>query len=238
MRGIVRHYHQVDADLAAAARQMVNRRGVPKTVDAVLDLSADLLPAMLEGRRFLHAREIELVAADFPHLVMPQNPAFYPVGALAQEIARCAGLTPGPDLDIPRELTPKEIRQAARAARQVVIDSDDSLDTFINSLTAGMGRHARAASRDAIIRAAQINRRKWARQVNGPTCAFCSILAARGAVYTRHTAKFKTHNKCDCTATIVEGAEWDGKKEAQRLARHWAAAKGDLEKFKKMERIA
>ena len=39
----------------------------------------------------------------------------------------------------------------------------------------------------------------WTR-VSGDSCGFCRMLAGRGAVYKRETARFAAHGHCDCTA--------------------------------------
>lgn len=40
----------------------------------------------------------------------------------------------------------------------------------------------------------------WARVTNGDPCAFCRMLASRGAIYkTKKTADFEAHGQCACT---------------------------------------
>jgi len=41
------------------------------------------------------------------------------------------------------------------------------------------------------------------RRVQGDSCRFCSMLAARGAVYRESTARFAAHSGCDCGAEPV-----------------------------------
>ena len=44
----------------------------------------------------------------------------------------------------------------------------------------------------------------WARITSGQPCAFCAMLASRGAVFkTEQSAGFKAHNHCACTAMPV-----------------------------------
>jgi hypothetical protein len=44
----------------------------------------------------------------------------------------------------------------------------------------------------------------WARVTSGNPCAFCAMLAGRGAVYrTEATASFEAHNHCSCVAMPV-----------------------------------
>lgn len=48
--------------------------------------------------------------------------------------------------------------------------------------------------------------RGWQRQGDGKSCAFCSMLIARGAVYRESTAAFAAHDHCGCVAVPA----WDG----------------------------
>lgn len=54
--------------------------------------------------------------------------------------------------------------------------------------------------RDTIIGAVQADRkaRAWARVPEPGACYFCVMLATRGAVYSEHTADFRTHDHCRC----------------------------------------
>jgi hypothetical protein len=45
--------------------------------------------------------------------------------------------------------------------------------------------------------------RGWRRQTTGKSCAFCVMLAGRGAVYSAATVRFKSHDYCDCIAVPV-----------------------------------
>lgn len=40
----------------------------------------------------------------------------------------------------------------------------------------------------------------WARVTDGAPCAFCAMLASRGAVYSKGTVSFRAHDHCGCTA--------------------------------------
>lgn len=42
--------------------------------------------------------------------------------------------------------------------------------------------------------------RGWRRVGDGKTCPFCSMLIGRGAVYTKATADFDSHDSCGCSA--------------------------------------
>lgn len=67
-----------------------------------------------------------------------------------------------------------------------------------------------SASRDYVIQSARRTRLKCRRVIAGKTCAFCSMLAARGPVYTEDTVTFRAHRCCDCTWEICKETpdEW------------------------------
>lgn len=69
-------------------------------------------------------------------------------------------------------------------------------------------RMALQPGRDTIVRSTSLDPAKpqWARVPVGPTCAFCLVLASRGAVYlTEESAgqHRKYHAECNCTATPI-----------------------------------
>lgn len=55
---------------------------------------------------------------------------------------------------------------------------------------------------------------RWRRVTDGAPCAFCALLASRGAVYTSDTADFEAHAHCACTAEPV--FRGDGHDQASR----------------------
>lgn len=67
-----------------------------------------------------------------------------------------------------------------------------------------------STSRDYVIQSARRTRLKCRRVIAGKTCAFCSMLAARGPVYTEDTVTFRAHRCCDCTWEICKETpnEW------------------------------
>lgn len=49
----------------------------------------------------------------------------------------------------------------------------------------------------------------WARQARPDACAFCRLLATRGAVYGEATAGFQAHDGCSCVAVpLFDGQTW------------------------------
>lgn len=97
-------------------------------------------------------------------------------------------------------------------------------------------RHVLQGGRDTVVRSTGEDPRalKWARVTRGTPCAFCAMIASRGAVFLGHdTAEFEAHDACNCTAEPhyedsampVDSQRWrDMYDQAQRDAR----ASGDL----------
>lgn len=74
----------------------------------------------------------------------------------------------------------------------------------------------------------------WQRLTDGDPCAFCRMLASRGAVYkTERTARFEPHGSCACTADpIYAEDEIDPQAAAFRgefdMSKRWARASGTM----------
>lgn len=66
-------------------------------------------------------------------------------------------------------------------------------------------RHAMDGGRDTILATTQADERArgWERVASGNACAFCQMLAGRGAVYGEASADFESHDGCGCTAEPV-----------------------------------
>lgn len=67
----------------------------------------------------------------------------------------------------------------------------------------------------------------WARSAALGACAFCRVLAIRGAVYKQDTVDFRAHDGCHCmTVPVFRGQRFelsDKAKEWERLYREYAA---------------
>lgn len=95
---------------------------------------------------------------------------------------------------------------------------------------ATLERHVVQAGRDAVLDAASEDPQAvgFARVPSGAeTCAFCLMLASRGAVYkSEQTARFKDgtrdpyHNNCDCVIVpVFVRNRWDGRERADEAKR-------------------
>ncbi|HWM40125.1 MAG TPA: hypothetical protein VNS49_23770 [Streptomyces sp.] len=113
----------------------------------------------------------------------------------------------------PAQLEPMETRlDAAEAKAEQVVQklvTDQARDTV----------------REAVRRDRQAT--GWARAAAIGACAFCKMLASRGAVYGEDTADFRAHDGCHCgVIPIFRGQRFelsDKAKEWERLYREYAA---------------
>lgn len=77
-----------------------------------------------------------------------------------------------------------------------------SPETFHTLILGGLQRRIAAGARKTIMYSALADpaAEGWKRIASGATCDFCKMLASRGAVYSRDTADFHTHDHCNCIA--------------------------------------
>lgn len=119
------------------------------------------------------------------------------------------------DLDeaTPAQLQPMDVRlaQAETKAEQVA-------QKLVTDTGRGTVREAVRQDRQATA---------WARAAARGACAFCKLLAARGAVYKRDTADFRAHDGCHCgVVPVFRGQRFelsDHAKEWERIYREFAA---------------
>lgn len=116
--------------------------------------------------------------------------------------------------------------------------SKDDIETLV---IGGVQRIIANAHRETVMRSAFADPQAagWARFARGShTCGFCYMLTSRGAVYTEATAKFGSHDHCDCGA----GPIW--KKNPQQVdaykatTRRRSAATTDADNARAREWIA
>lgn len=80
------------------------------------------------------------------------------------------------------------------------VATDDS--TLIKLLEGGLQRRVVNFGRSTVMTSAVTDphARGWQRLGEGKNCDFCNMLIGRGAVYTRETADFRSHDHCNCVA--------------------------------------
>lgn len=66
-------------------------------------------------------------------------------------------------------------------------------------------RHALNGGRETLLETMRADHgaRGWRRTTSGNPCKFCSMLAGRGAVYSKDTADFQAHDGCSCGVAPV-----------------------------------
>ena len=91
-----------------------------------------------------------------------------------------------------------------RVAIRQGASEEEALALARRHVRTGASRAAYDRDRLSVIRSARKSRLRARRVIVGKTCAFCSMLAARGPVYTPETAAFQAHPHCDCTYEISD----------------------------------
>lgn len=118
-----------------------------------------------------------------------------------------------PDEATLAQLQPMDVRlaQAEKKAEQVA-------QKLVTDTGRGTVREAVRQDRQATA---------WARAAARGACAFCKLLASRGAVYKQDTAKFRAHDGCHCgVVPVFKGQRFelsDHAKEWERIYREFAA---------------
>lgn len=240
MIGVERAYYEVDRQTQLIVSQLVARSGIPLSLDAVPLIAQQIMPQLLEMRRALWADEIRAIRATHPGLEL-SDVRFYPQPALERIIRRAAGMEPDSHLVDVTNLDPLTAKAATRRLLPIAAPTDPAaIAAFTARLAADMSVHVKQASRDTIHDVASINKIRYARMLTGnESCAFCVMLASRGAVYSESTATTTEagkayHSHCDCVAVVVPNADsWEGKDQADALYEEWAEAGGKLSLFRK-----
>ena len=133
------------------------------------------------------------------------------------------------------------IRLAAPLPQEIALNAlrGAGLSGIINARKAGLSPQAAARNglvkmvgqmsslvlgggRDTIIEAVAADPQvsHWQRVTSGEPCAFCAMLATRGAVFSADTADFEAHDHCSCSAEAAyEGSAMP--LTSQRLESQW-----------------
>ena len=98
---------------------------------------------------------------------------------------------------------PVRIKSAMRRGTPL----DRAVDIANASQAAAGMRHALDAGRETLVETMKADPAVggWQRVTSGRACAFCRMLADRGAVYKEATADFASHDHCSCSAEPVFG---------------------------------
>lgn len=221
-------YGAVERELQREVLDLIAHHGVPQSAGQAHDLADALYPLVTSRRREMWAREATLLRQAHPGIEVP-GVSDYPLTALRKLTMNTAGLMPYSKPVNVEMFDPKtQALQRVSTAPYLMPDAEDVQVAMVNRLAAGSSRHIKQASRDLVQRTADHNNVRWARRLSGrENCAFCAMLASRGAVYTRQTVTStgdgrRYHDHCDCTAVLVpDPKNWDGRQEADELYSMW-----------------
>lgn len=74
----------------------------------------------------------------------------------------------------------------------------------------------------------------WRRISSGSSCAFCAMLVSRGAVYSKASADFQSHDHCSCSPEPLYEREPEPE-DVRRLQEQWAEATGGVTGAEKLK---
>ncbi|KOT94481.1 hypothetical protein ADK70_12425 [Streptomyces rimosus subsp. pseudoverticillatus] len=123
----------------------------------------------------------------------------------------------------PREPDDPKTTDAQREPLETRLEqAEKKAEAVAQKLVVDQGRDA---VREAVRRDPQAT--AWARAAALGACAFCKLLATRGAVYKQDTADFRSHDNCHCgVVPVFKGQRFelsDHAREWERLYREYAA---------------
>lgn len=232
----------------ALIKEGIKRYGVPTNRKQTYRLAERLHPAVTDMRS--SARDITLrdAARELASNGFEFQPAIersYEIDALDEAISRVVGLTDDYSVVSKDYLDDfsKSINKSVPLYNLYETFPDETALIAIDRLSGAVSRHVYAASRQAIIdtvmhgtarhrRSKKEVRVGYARVLTGSeNCAFCAMLASRGAVYSKDTVTKrrdgrKFHDNCDCVARLtVNGSSWEGQEEQKALEEIWNSTK-------------
>lgn len=124
--------------------------------------------------------------------------------AVEQGIVAAIGRAVSYDVITADPVAQRVARESVQAAKYL-LETQDTPDAFISRLRGNVTRYVLQPSRDTITRNAHRDRaaRGWARYTRPGTCDFCAALSGRGGVYTEQSARFASHDHCNCVTAPV-----------------------------------
>lgn len=225
----------LDREVASVVEDVVRALGVPTGLNDAQRTAEALYPSMLELRQMVAAVERQgfwVDAAGVRH---------YPTVAVDALVRRAAGLEPTPALAVVEHLDPvTQSMQATSVAPYAAPMDEQVISEYTRRIVAGVQRHVAAAGRDLVVDTASMHRMRYARVLGyseSGSCAFCSMLAGRGAVYAnKDTAGLgkRFHDNCTCDVKLVDGSDWDGRD--LDLEMLWDRSDGSLKDYRRVWR--
>jgi hypothetical protein len=118
--------------------------------------------------------------------------------------ARAVDIVPAEPLDVEALLVSLLVTGpvAFRARVGRGVDRQQAARLTRSGVASSALRHAMNGGRETVLRSIQADPRArgWRRVVSGGACAFCRMLAGRGAVYSKDAVDFGAHDNCSCSA--------------------------------------
>lgn len=237
-----------DASLAKDVSRLVDKviakNGVPVSVAQVNALVDVIYPRVVHLRKAAwraHVVDLGRQAAAAGVVLTPEPLAPYPRKALFDAISKVSRVAPDSSklhVEMLDEVSKKRVLQA------VTPDYSNRGSAAVKARVASelsrrLSRHVVAAGRDAVADTVHNGSAKsagsgkparvgYARVLSGrESCAFCAMLASRGAVYSDDTVVTREdgrryHDGCDCVPVlVVKGVPWEGQAEAEALYSRW-----------------
>lgn len=241
---VARHQESLNQEIARLVLAAVRKHGVPVSVDQASDLVDVLYPRVVKARSAAYrAQLVELArqARTAGIEIAPEPLEEYPRKALFDAIADVSRMTPNSSkihVDVLDTETGKLV------LTPVLPDQRNRRDVEVvqrvgRELAARVARHVHQAGRRVISESAHNGSARfagsgesaevgYARVLSGrENCAFCTMLASRGAVYKKDTVVRRRdgrryHDGCDCIPVlVVKGKPWFGQKQAEELYARW-----------------
>lgn len=231
-------------DVSRLVAKVIAARGVPVTAEQANELVDILYPRVVQMRRTAwrtHVAELGRQAAAAGVEIRPEPLEPYPRKALYDAIADISRLSPNSTQLHVMMLDEETKKRVMMAVTPTAANRGDKAlqSRIVSDLERRISRHVVAAGRNAVADAAHNGSARflssgapahvgYARVLSGrESCAFCTMLASRGAVYQEDTVVTRKdgrryHDGCDCIPVlVVEGEPWEGEEQSEALYEQW-----------------
>lgn len=140
----------------------------------------------------------DILVQTYPALITPYLAAAAEVATVwYDDLAPTADFRAAPT-------APPPVEQMEASARWAVGPLFGRGDAAVLSLLAGSAqRYVFGGARDTVITNAAREGTRWARHASANACAFCRLLATRGAAYNSRQTAMQAHDHCRCMAVPV-----------------------------------
>lgn len=167
----------------------------------------------------------KLLKQALPEIVTPHAHAAAEITAQwYSELNPTSAFEPAPVVNLAPERLDKTVDWALYAPGEA---------TPMDRVAGSSKRMVSDASRDTVITNAAQEGVRWARYASANACAFCRLLATRGAVYTReNNAAFKAHDHDRCIAVPERGGTYTPPDYVGQWEKDYLQARKDVRKAK------